>query len=106
MSGVTALVMAALQAPFVSPRLVGQVILPSIAKVGKGKDAIYGIFESIHRKVPAEWATDGLTYYQAAQRLDEMYRREAGHVELVEKVNETDQVSNLSAGIPTPVFSE
>lgn len=73
----TAIILIAMQAPFVSPRIVGEVVLPAAGLTGRSKDAVLGIFKSIHAKVPADWDTDALTYFQAAQRLDEELRKQA-----------------------------
>ena len=73
----SAAVFIALQAPFVSPRIIGNVILPSLALPARQKDAFLKILKSVHEKVPEGWDTDTMTYYQVMQRLDEHFRVQA-----------------------------
>jgi len=60
-----------LQAPLVSPKIVGHGIIPVLGTASRHKDTIMNVLNSIHSKVPEGWDTAGMTYWQAAQRLTE-----------------------------------
>jgi hypothetical protein len=77
-AGTAAAVLMALNAPYMFPRAAANLVLRPAAFTGRQKDAILGIFKAIHEKVPEGWATDTMTFYQAAERLHEEAQRQAG----------------------------
>ncbi len=89
----SATIFLAFQAPFVSPRIIGNVILPALALPARKKDALMKILKSVHEKVPEGWDTDTMTYYQVMQRLDEHYRVQA--VEETQFLSEEDREAAL-----------
>jgi len=89
----SATIFIALQAPFVSPRVIGNVILPALALPARQKDAFLKILKSVHEKVPEGWDTDTMTYYQVMQRLDEQFRVQA--VEGIQFLSEEDREAAL-----------
>jgi hypothetical protein len=92
------------QAPFVSPRLVGELVLPAVAATARQKNAIMGILKSIHSKVPEGWDTDGMTFYQVAQRLNEHLREEQMKQGTLTPVHDfTGRQDSLTEGTKAPV---
>jgi|TARA_R110000824_G_scaffold172661_1_gene350651 hypothetical protein len=90
-------VMTALHSPLVSPKLVGRSILPAWGFVGKQKDAIQGMFESIYDKIPENWDMDSMNYLQAAQRL---------HEQAVEEAAKEGRIVPSNTGLDVPPWVE
>jgi len=63
----------AMQLPLVSPKAIGAGIIPVLGATSRQKDAVMGLLTKIHKKIPEGWDTDGMTYFQAAQRLTEAH---------------------------------
>jgi hypothetical protein len=68
-----------LQAPLISPKIIGKVIIPTLGLGTKTRRTAQKILDSIYSKVPAGWDKDALTFWQAADRLNKlMIEKEAG----------------------------